>query len=118
MPSSGRRPEGECSPGVGHKGGAKMIARVTIVQASQQQMEAGVRHIQENASSIRKMDGCLGTTYLADRKTGRFLGITLWETEEKLRASEEAINQLRTSQAQAAGAQGAQSEVYDVIVQN
>jgi quinol monooxygenase YgiN len=95
-----------------------MIARVSTTQGSQEKLEAGIHGIREGAPTIRKMDGCLGTTYLVDRKSGRLLGVTLWESEEKLRASEVAINQMRAQTSQDAGAQGAQSEVYEVIIQN
>ena len=95
-----------------------MIARVTIMQGSQDKLDAAIRQIQEGAPTIRNMDGCLGTTYLVERKSGRFLGVTLWESDEKLRASEAAINQRRTQTSQIAGAQDAQSEVYEVIIQN
>ena len=84
-----------------------MIARMTTAQGSQDKLEAGIRGIREGAPTIRKMDGCLGATYLVDRKSGRHLGITLWESEEKLRASEATINQMRAQISQEAGAPGA-----------
>src|SRR3712207_4781146 len=42
-----------------------------------------------------------GMAALADRQTGKTLGVAFWESDEALRASEEATNSLREESAEA-----------------
>ena len=51
---------------------------------------------------------------LADRQTGKTLGVTFWESEEALRASEEAANSLREESAEAMSDMIAGVERYEV----
>ena len=61
------------------------------------------------------MDGFSGVIGLADRQSGRVVSVTLWETEEAMRASEEATNRLRENSAEATGETIAGVERYEVI---
>ena len=45
--------------------------------------------------AARELEGFRGVISLADRETGEEMTITLWETEDAMRASEEAANRLR-----------------------
>ena len=49
------------------------------------------------------MDGFKGMIALGDRQSGKTLGITFWESEEAMRASEEEANRLREESAEAGG---------------
>jgi len=60
------------------------------------------------------MDGFKGLIALGDRQSGKTLGITLWESEEAMRASEEAANLMRSESAEASGEQIAGVERYEV----
>jgi heme-degrading monooxygenase HmoA len=51
----------------------------------------------------RLMEGFEGMIALVDRHSGKTLGITFWESEEAMRASEEAANQLRQESAEVGG---------------
>jgi heme-degrading monooxygenase HmoA len=51
---------------------------------------------------------------LADRGSGKVLAVTLWESEETMRASEEAADRLRSETAEAASETIAGVERYEV----
>jgi hypothetical protein len=60
------------------------------------------------------MEGFEGMIALVDRHSGKTLGITFWESEEAMRASEEAANQLRQESAGVGGEEIAGVERYEV----
>ena len=51
---------------------------------------------------------------LGDRQTGKTLGVTFWESEQALKASEEAANSLREESAEALSDTIAGVERYEV----
>ena len=58
-----------------------MHARVTTLTGSPESMADGVKMINEEViPAARKLDGMVGGYWLADRSSGKFLGITLWES--------------------------------------
>jgi heme-degrading monooxygenase HmoA len=66
--------------------------------------------------AAKQMRGFQGMLALADRTTGKMVGITLWETEDALRESEEAASQLRSDTAGAGGADVVSVERFEVVV--
>jgi heme-degrading monooxygenase HmoA len=78
-------------------GGTKiMFARVSVIQGKSEQVEEGIRHYHEQVlPQARKMTGFKGAYLLVDRKSGKNLGITFWDTEKDLQASATAANKLR-----------------------
>jgi len=65
----------------------------------------------------RNMRGFKGSYLLVDRKTGKQIGIALWETEADLDASTEAADRLRAQYVREATAQPPKVETYEVAVQ-
>jgi heme-degrading monooxygenase HmoA len=59
---------------------------------------------QEMVASMKHVDGFLGALLLMDWTSGNSLGLTFWENEEKLRASEEVANKFRRAGADTIGA--------------
>jgi heme-degrading monooxygenase HmoA len=99
------------------RGRAAMFARVSTLQGSPERVEDGIRAVREQVlPAARQMDGFKGLLAMVDRSSGKMVGITLWDSEEALQASEEAANQLRDSSAQAGGAQIAGVERFEVVV--
>jgi heme-degrading monooxygenase HmoA len=94
----------------------KMFARVNILQGPPDRVEDGIRDVRERViPAAKQMEGYRGILLLVDRSTGKAMGITLWETEEARKASEEAADRIRGGSAQAAGAQGVDVERYEVV---
>ncbi len=95
-----------------------MHARVSIIEAPADKLEEGMKRIRDEiAPAVRQLSGSQGMITLVDRGSGKSLNITLWDTEEDLRASEEQANQLRRQAAESVGATGQpQVERYEVAL--
>ena len=93
-----------------------MHARVSIFEAANpEQVDGMLRQVREQVlPQAKQMDGFKGLIALGDRQGGKTLGITLWESEEAMRASEEAANRMRSETAEASGEQMAGVERYEV----
>ncbi len=92
-----------------------MYARISTLEGSPEQIDEGLRYVRENVlPQLQQQDGFKGMAALADRQAGRTLGITFWESEEALRASEEAADRLRADSAEAMSDTIAGVERYEV----
>jgi heme-degrading monooxygenase HmoA len=99
-----------------------MFARVTITQASPnlslEETDKMTNHIlEEIIPAARRMEGFKGGYWLGDRKTGKGLTVTLWESEDAERTSQTAATQLRQQAAAALNLQVKGVEVYEVLGQ-
>lgn len=94
-----------------------MFARVSTLQGPPDQIDEGIRSVQEQViPAARQMSGFKGMLALADRSKGKMVGITLWDSEDALRQSEEAANQLRSGAAGAGGGEIVSVERFEVVV--
>ena len=95
-----------------------MFARVVTVQTPPDRLDDGVRLLREQViPAERSMSGFKSAYVLGDRQTGKSLVVTLWESEEALRASEQAMGQTRTQSTQDLSAAVQSVERYEVLVQ-
>jgi len=97
-----------------------MFARISIIQGKPEKLDDGIRHYRETLlPEARTMTGFKGAYLLVDRKTGKNLGITLWDTENNMIASSASANRLRAQATQnIAAANPPIVEVYEVAVQS
>ncbi len=94
-----------------------MFARVSIFKGSGQDFDEAATNATENViPALREIDGFAGALILADRPTGRSMAITLWETEDALRSSEEAATQMRVETAAAYDEEILGVETYDIVI--
>jgi hypothetical protein len=93
-----------------------MYARVNTFEGSADRIEDGIRDMEERIVPWgREMDGCKGVIALVDRETGKTIGITLWESQDKMLASENEAAGLRAGSADVMG--GTPSvERYEVVI--
>lgn len=92
-----------------------MWARVSLYSGSPDSLDSDLDYTEQNIMpKVRELDGFQGIYALADRDTGTTMSITLWDSEEDLRASEEAANQLRSDSTQHAGGSVVSVERYEV----
>jgi heme-degrading monooxygenase HmoA len=93
-----------------------MHARVTTLEVPPDRMDDATRHVQEQTlPQLRQMDGFKGFVTLADRQSGKVLGVAFWESEEALRATEVEVSGVRSEAAEAAGGAVTGVEQYEVI---
>jgi heme-degrading monooxygenase HmoA len=93
-----------------------MFARVSSYQFAADQADQAVQAFNTVMHPVRQLDGAKGAYLLVDRSSGKALTVTLWESEEALRASEEAANKLRGDAAGSAGGTVQDVERYEVAL--
>ncbi len=94
-----------------------MYARVTTIQGAPDKVDDARGHIQEQTlPQLQKMEGFKGFVALGDRQSGKLLGVSFWESEEALRATDEAVSSVRSGAAEAASGTVASVEEYEVFV--
>ncbi len=92
-----------------------MYARISTLEGSPENIDEGLRQVRENVlPQIQQQEGFEGMVALADRQSGKTLGITFWQSEEALKASEEAADRLREDSAEAMSDTIAGVERYEV----
>jgi hypothetical protein len=94
-----------------------MYARLSTVRAPGGTLEEGKRIIRDQIlPAARELGGFQGVVSFGDPASGTWRTVTLWDTEEDMRASEERANELRRQAAEAVGAT-AEPEVerYEVV---
>lgn len=94
-----------------------MHARVTKFEGSPQEIETGIKQIKEQViPSAKKLAGFKGGYWLLDRSSGKGFGITLFESESAVRASEDAAAKLRDA-VQTGGTKITGVERYEVVAE-
>ena len=84
-----------------------MYARHVTVHGSPDQVDEAVQSVRDNVLPVLK--GCAGfkgQLLLIDRTKGEAIGISLWDTEENMNASEEKVAAARQQTADQVGAGG------------
>jgi heme-degrading monooxygenase HmoA len=94
-----------------------MFARVSTYEGPPDRMQEGISHARERIlPAVRNIAGFSGVLFLTDRETGKALSITLWESEQAMRDSEEEASRLRSESAEAGGETIAGVERYEVPI--
>jgi len=92
-------------------------ARVNSFEGSPDGIDDSVSKVRtETLPQLRDMQGNVGLIALADRKSGRVVGITLWESADALRQSEQQADRLREQAAESGGQRIAGVDRYEVAV--
>ena len=95
-----------------------MHARVTRVRGNSASMEAGIAHFRDTLlEQLERMPGFRDAVLMIDREHGDGLAITLWDTEEALRQSEQGADALRTESASQMQASVTSVERFEIVVQ-
>lgn len=93
-----------------------MFARVSEIKARPERLDAmhseGVEHI---LPALRMQEGFNGGLVLADRKSGKVLAVTFWESEQAMEATEEAAHWLLAFGTETAGGTIWDVERYEVF---
>jgi hypothetical protein len=96
--------------------GGTMHARLTLVEGTPEQLDAGVEMARSDV--LPALQGCAGYkgfTLGVDRSSGKIFGVSFFDSEDSLRASEETIRAKRDATASAAGG-SAEFAVYEVLI--
>jgi heme-degrading monooxygenase HmoA len=84
---------------------------------SDDEIEQQIKILRENIiPTARQMGGYQGVLSVGDRSTGKSITLTFWESEEAMRASEEAADKLRQQAADAVQDEIAGVERFEVYI--
>ena len=94
-----------------------MHARVTTFEVPPDRMDGATRHVREQVvPRLSQMEGFKGFVALGSRQSGKLQGVAFWESEEALRATDEAVVPIREGAAASAGGTVARVEEFEVSV--
>ncbi len=94
-----------------------VFARVSTFRGDPGHIDQAINYIRDMLlPSVRPDEGLEGFYHLLERQSGKAISITLWESEEAMRATEEEANQLRAGIAEAANATIEHVETYEVAL--
>lgn len=94
-----------------------MYARVSRYEVPTDRIDEDVAGAADTQAKVSSWPGSMGLYYLVDRETGRTMSITLWETEEDMRRSEDLASGVREETSSAVGAHLFTVERYEVATQ-
>jgi heme-degrading monooxygenase HmoA len=76
-----------------------------------------VAHVRDNViAPYRDRDGYKGFRLLVDRSGGRAMGVTFWDSEEHMHATDELAQQVRSGAADASGGTVEGVDFYEVVI--
>ena len=90
-----------------------MYARVSTYRGDADEFVRGFGSV---TAPLQQMDGFAGAYVLVDRAGGRAMTVTLWESEQALRASDEQADRLREDATQRAGGSIESVDGYEVAM--
>jgi heme-degrading monooxygenase HmoA len=92
-----------------------MHARMSTLEGSPDEMDEGLRDVKEHVLPLlRQQDGFKGFIALGKCRSGELIGITFWESEKAMQASEEVGDRTRSHTAQDTGDTIVDVERYEV----
>jgi hypothetical protein len=92
-------------------------ARVTVLEGPPDAIDASVdKAREETLPKVRAIDGNVAAIGLADRGSGRMSMITLWDSADAMRASEQEADQLRERTADLGGQKITTVARYEVAI--
>jgi quinol monooxygenase YgiN len=69
-----------------------MYARSTTIHGDPHSVDDGISYVRDEVMPmVRRMDGCVGLSMLADRSSGHCIVTTSWRDRDALRASEDGV---------------------------
>ena len=93
-----------------------MHARLTRIQGSPEQIEAAVEMAKNDVlPTLQSCDGYKGFSVGVDRSSGAMFGLSFFDSEQNLKASDGAIREKRESTAQTAGGSAEVAE-YEIVI--
>ena len=73
-----------------------MYARSTTIRGNPQSVDRGTDYVRDEVMpAVRRMDGCVGLSMLADHESGMCIVTTSWRDREAMQASAEGVRPLR-----------------------
>ena len=95
-----------------------MHVRMTRVKGSPENLERAIATFDQNvATPYREQRGFAGIALAVDRQAGRAVGVTFWESEAALNATDDLAKDIRARSGAENGLQFDEVESYEVAIQ-
>jgi heme-degrading monooxygenase HmoA len=95
-----------------------MFLRLTKIEGTPEQIEPALAHYREQVvPRVRNLPGFVGAAVHVDRRTGTRLGLSMWETEEALRGSEQVSQAVRTDMVPATSGRVIEVDQFELLLQ-
>ncbi len=91
-------------------------ARVSAYEFPADRVDEARPAFEEATRNLEQMQGITEALFLVDRTEGKAITITIWESEEALRASEQAADEIRQRGAAAGGGQITGVSRYEIVL--
>jgi hypothetical protein len=94
------------------------FARVTVGDGDPARIDESIANLNQTIiPRARELPGFEGGYWLADRATGKFLAVVVYDSEEHVRQTDEVAAQLRQQAGSVGGVTFTGVETYEVIAQ-
>jgi heme-degrading monooxygenase HmoA len=94
-----------------------MHARIGRISFSPDKADDVTSHVEENiVPRYEDADGFKGFTLMLDKSGGQGVGITFWESEEAMHATDDLGDQARQGAAEAGSGSDEGKEFYEVVI--
>ena len=93
-----------------------MFARVGTYQSKPEDIDKVTSSFQGRTDTVQNLQGFRDAYLLVDRKSGKAVTVTLWESEQALADSAEAAGKLRSAAADEFGGTILSVETYEVAL--
>ena len=95
-----------------------MHVRISTVEGDASKIDDAVAVINEKViPTLKAQEGFTAANFLADRSTGKLIGIAFWQDEAALEKSGAAVGPMRNAVADAVGGQVVSVESYELVAQ-
>jgi hypothetical protein len=96
-----------------------MHVRISTIEGEAGKIDDAVATINEKVIPVLKdTEGFTAANFLADRSSGRLIGIAFWDSESALEASVEAVNPIRMAVADVMGGKVVSVESFELVAQS
>ncbi len=95
-----------------------MHARFSTIEMDPERVDEAIAQLEErDLPSFQEIDGYRGFTAFVDRPSGKVVGISYWDSKEKMDASEDRVKEARQRAAETGGSASApQVEHFEVAL--
>jgi heme-degrading monooxygenase HmoA len=94
-----------------------LFARMNTFDGSPDRLDEALRNVREQVlPQLHQQDGFKGLMFLANYQSGELQLMSLWQSAQAMRASEEEAKRLRAEVAEAGEQEIANVERYDVVL--
>lgn len=88
-----------------------MYARSTTIHGNPESVDEGIAYVRDEVMpAVRQLDGCVGLSMLANRRSGHSIVTTAWRDEAAVQSSRDGV---RASRERAAEILGGEPEVHE-----